>query len=149
MQFHWQTTPPVYLEKLNHIYRLLWHNKNKFEQVSHKVYDKQLRLTILTLVQEINQYAGELYSLIHSLGGRLHSTQTEVTEETTTLLPSDAEHDVLQFCEVHEKAMVRAYRAILNESYLYEGIREMIRSQLNGILCSFTQLRLLQSLKMS
>jgi hypothetical protein len=48
---------------------------------------------------------------------------------------------------LNERKMVSAYRDILNESFLYDGLRKLIRYQLNGILCSFTQLRLLYSVK--
>jgi len=50
---------------------------------------------------------------------------------------------------MNEKKMVFAYRDILNESLLYEGLRKMIRYQLNGVLVTFMQLRLLNSLKFS
>jgi len=42
-----------------------------------------------------------------------------------------------------EKKMTGAYREILNDPNLYEGLRSMMRYQLNGILCAFAQLKLL------
>ena len=42
-----------------------------------------------------------------------------------------------------EKKIINAYRKILNEPYLTAGVRVLIRTQLNGILYAFLQLKLL------
>src|SRR6185437_1416677 len=53
------------------------------------------------------------------------------------------EKGILIFCKMKEKKMTGAYREILNDPNLYEGLRSMMRYQLNGILCAFAQLKLL------
>ena len=42
-----------------------------------------------------------------------------------------------------KKKIINAYRKILNEPYLTAGVRALIRTQLNGILYAFLQLKLL------
>ena len=43
--------------------------------------------------------------------------------------------------------MISAYRDVLNEPYLFEGLRTIIRRQLNGIMYAFLQLKLLGGTK--
>ena len=141
-----QSSAPHLLEKVNQLCMLLWQGKKEFEQVAATIPDKEFRRTILTLAQESNQYANELTSQIHMLGGNSTSEMTDEPEhESNTKIFTD-EHEILDFCKMNEKKMVNAYRDILNESYLYEGLRIVIRYQLNGILCAFMQLKLLNSL---
>ena len=61
--------PPFLLDKMNHVCRLLWEGKKEYEQVATTMTNKDLRITMLTLAQESNQYACELSSQVHSLGG--------------------------------------------------------------------------------
>ena len=126
---------------------MLWQGKKEYEQVAATIPDKELRRTILTLAQETNQYAHELSSQIQSLSG---SASTAIVEEPEMEIETKVfrdENEILSYCRMNESKMVSAYRAILNESFLYEGLRKMIRYQLNGILCAFMQLKLLNSLR--
>ena len=61
--------PPFLLDKMNHVCKLLWQGKKEYEQVATTMTNKDLRITMLTLAQESNQYACELSSQVHSLGG--------------------------------------------------------------------------------
>jgi len=136
---------PLILEKINGLCRLLWEGKREFELVAANIPDKELRQAILTLAQENNQYAIELSSQIETLGGiPPKEIVHEIGQETDGNTFRD-ESEVLVFCKMSETKMLDAYREILNESFLYEGLRKMIRYQLNGILCAFTQLKLLSS----
>jgi hypothetical protein len=113
--------------------------------------NREIRHTILGLVQETKQYAYELVSHIQMLGGdtaQLHSG----IEFNFEGLPGQRnweiikeEKESIQFCVMTEKSIVKVYREILNEPFLYEGIRKMIRYQLNGMMHSFSQLRLLNA----
>jgi hypothetical protein len=55
------------------------------------------------------------------------------------------EKEILSICAACEKKMISAYREILNEPYLYDGVRNLIRSQFNGVLCAFLQVKLLNN----
>ena len=54
---------------MNNLCRVLRQEKKEFEQVATTLENKDLRSTILTLAQESNQYACELSSQIHTMGG--------------------------------------------------------------------------------
>lgn len=140
--------PPFILEKINDLCRLLWKEKKVYEKVASTIPDKELCRTILTLAQESNQYACELSSQIQTLGGAPQQEEICEPEMEVEMKIFHDETEMLTFCKENEQMMVSAYREILNEPYLYEGLRKMIRYQLNGILCAFMQIKLLDSLKL-
>ncbi len=145
-------TPPVIVEKINNLCSLLLQEQSDFEQVATQITDTELRCTVLTLAQNNHQYACELSSQVQAIRGTevpggLPLSLKPVTEIESCVFNN--ENEVLAFCKMNEKKMVFAYRDILNESALYEGLRKMIRYQLNSILVTFMQLRLLNSLKLS
>jgi len=148
-------TPPIIVEKINRLCRLLFQEQSAFEQAATHITDSALRCTVLTLAQNTHQYARELSSQVQTMrgveapGGIPISQQTVQQPATFDYGTFDNENEVLAFCKMNEKKMVFAYRDILNESALYEGLRKMIRYQLNGVLVTFMQLRLLNSLKLS
>lgn len=140
------------LEKINRLCGLLLKEQTEFEQAATLISDHALRCTVLTLAQNNHQYACELSSHVLCMQGieipgglpPLVSMMPASPADTPTLFNN--EHEVLDFCRMNEKKMVFAYRDILNDLTLYDGLRKMIRYQLNGILVSFMQLRLLNSL---
>ncbi len=147
IEFILYKAPPFLLEKMNNLYSLLRQEKKEFEQIAIKITNRDLRNTILSLAQETKQYACELSSQIHTLGGVPDiekNNESEWIEENKTL---NDDNEILIFCKMNEKKMIRAYREILNESSLYEGLRKMIRYQLNEILCSFMHVKELDALK--
>jgi rubrerythrin len=138
---------PFLLDKINSICSLLRQGKKEYEQVATTIEDKDLRCTILTLAQESNQYACELFSQIHTLGGTPEMEKNDDDELSDEIKNLYDEDEILTFCKMNEKKMVGAYQEILNESFLYEGLRKMIRYQLNQLLCNFMQVKQLASLK--
>ena len=140
--------PPFLLEKINKICSLLWQGKKEYEQVANTIADKDFRSTMLTLAQESNQYACELSSQIQTLGGILpleKMNEPKLNGKIKTL-HNDA-NKILSFCNRNEKKVIGAYEEVLNDSFLYEGLRKMIRYQLNEMLCAFMQVKQLSSLK--
>jgi len=138
---------PFIIEKINCLCRLLWQGKRAYEQAAANIPDKELRRTVLTLAQENNQYACELSSQIQSLGGTPANENSYKSEPEAGMNNFGDQSVIMTFCKMSEKKIVNAYREILNEPSLYEGLRKMIQYQLNGILCTFMQLKLLSSLK--
>jgi hypothetical protein len=55
------------------------------------------------------------------------------------------EEAILQSCQLSEKKMIVAYRNILNEPTLEDNLRNLLRNQLNGLACAFTQIKLLNA----
>jgi len=138
--------PNFLLEKMNTILSLLWQGKKQYEQVAVTVSDKDLSCTMLRIAQESNQYAHELSSQIQALGGapEIEKPDEAGLEEIKKL---NGDNEIITFCQKNEKKMISAYQEILKGSLLYEGLRKMIRYQLNEMLCAFMQIKQLRSLK--
>jgi len=145
--FNSPTAPSFLLEKMNNLCSLLRQEKNEFEQAATTITNKDLRITMLTLAQESNQYACELYSQIHTLGGMPDAEKNNEFEILHEHINLNDEDEIMSFCKKNEKKMIGAYQEILNESTLYEGLRKMIRYQLNEMLCAFMHVKQLNALK--
>ena len=140
--------PPFLLEKMNTLCTLLRQEKKEFEQFATTTTNKDLRITMLTLAQESNQYACELSSQIHTLGGAPEIEKINEPELKDEIKNLNDENEIMTFCQINEKKMISAYQEILNDSFLYEGLRKMIRYQLNEMMCIFMQVKQLRSLKL-
>jgi len=143
-------TPKAILEKLDRLLETLQRVKKTYEQTASTINNQQIRYTILGLAQESKQYANELMSHIEILGGSRErsSAEAEFVYEGAPAKNEwecDIEKDSLKDCTRSEKFLLQVYREVLNEPFLYENIRKMIRYQLNGILHSFAQLKLLNA----
>lgn len=122
-----------------------------YEHAAASVANTEFNQSINVLALENNQYECELSSQLQMLGADVESEASEAKgtndikfEQATqdgTILPCQ----ILQFCRESEKKLILAYRRILNEPYLAEGLRTLIRTQLNGILYAFLQLKLLNT----
>jgi hypothetical protein len=141
--------PKYLIDKLLLFLDFLKIEKEKYERAALAVSDRQMRYTITNLAQESNQYGCELLSQLRSLGANVKIGQPE-NDPTAPFKPiteagsgQDSDHTTLQFCRDSEKQMITAYRTILNEPFLMEDLRKLMRTQLNGILCAFLQLKLL------
>ena len=142
------SAPPIISDKINRLCHLLLTDKSIYESLASSVRHRALRDTILSLAQSSRQYACELSALIKSMGWRAIDINDDLPEEIPAAGEPEGDHEVLIFCQTTERNMVAAYRDILNESFPFEDLRKLIRQQLNGLLHSFTQLRLLNSLRL-
>ncbi|HTL08787.1 MAG TPA: DUF2383 domain-containing protein [Chitinophagaceae bacterium] len=142
--------PAFVLEKLDILFKLLKERKSEYEAFACKVNDKQLKRTVLSLAQETNQYANELWSQIESMGGRVllmyegEGDVPEVSYVPDSMLRLEHQDEILTSCEISEQKMILAYRNVLNEPFLHENLRKLIRCQLNGLMSAFMQLKLLK-----
>lgn len=148
--------PQYIVERLSHLMDILRNEKEKYERASLTIEDKQLKQNINILALENNQYVCELTSQLKSLGAYECIETDGVKNDTvdTSVIMTEEEQpllniSVLQFCKDSEKKMISAYREVLNEPYLAEGLRTLIRRQLNGIMYAFLQLKLLQDTRYS
>jgi len=146
--------PQYIVERLSHLMDILRHEKEKYEQASLTIHDKQFKQNISILAQENSQYVSELTSQLKSLGvyDCIDAPEKAVADKQPVVpdINSDevnANMTILQFCKDSEKKMISAYRDVLNEPYLFEGLRTIIRRQLNGIMYAFLQLKLLEGTK--
>jgi hypothetical protein len=144
--------PAFVLEKLDILFQLLKERKAEYEIFAGKVNDKHLKRTVLTLAQETNQYAIELSSQIETMGGEIKKGQDKRSMPASSMMPmvenaviAAGQDEILKSCEVSETKMIMAYRTILNEPFLHDNLRKLIRCHLNGLTHAFMQLRLLNT----
>jgi len=139
-------TPGVILDKLTRLLNALQEVKNNYEQVAKRIQNLPLRLSLLGLAQESKQYANELIAHIETLGGKLQDrlksdfNRVEDAAEVSEL-PGNTE-DLVQL-NLGEQMLLKTYRDVLNEPFLYDTIRQMVRYQQNGLLHCFSQIRML------
>jgi uncharacterized protein (TIGR02284 family) len=144
-------TPLLILDKLYGLLSVLQEAKKTYEELAATFKNKELGQSIFSLAQESKQYASELSSQIQSLGGEARDIEEKIEMEKTGIddgkewAIQEQEKVTLKLCADHEASMVKAYREVLHEPFLHEGIRKMIRYQLNGMLFAFSQLKLLNA----
>ncbi len=139
-------TPGIILDKLTRLLNALQEVKNYYEQVAKRIQNQQLKLSLLGLAQESKQYANELIAHIETLGGilqdRVKTDCNRVIESTEIQeLPGSAVD--LVGLKLGEQKVMKTYREVLNEPFLYDTIRQMVRYQQNGLLHCFSQIRML------
>ena len=139
-------TPGIILDKLTRLLNALQEVKNNYEQVAKRIQNLQLRLSLLALAQESKQYANELIAHIETLGGKM---QDKIKTDCNRVDEPDSNVEVpgymvdLVQLNLGEQLVLKTYREVLNEPFLYDTIRQMIRYQQNGLLHCFSQIRML------
>jgi len=141
-------TPAVILDKLTRLLNALQTVKNNYEQTALRIRNKQLSLSLLALAQESKQYANELMAHIETLGGKLgEQLKTDFNRMGSgdePLVTTDGKMDLREM-NLGEQLLMKTYREILNEPFLYDNIRRIIRYQQNGLMHCFSQLKMLYS----
>jgi hypothetical protein len=139
-------TPAVILDKLTRLLNALQTVKNNYEQTALRIRNKQLRLSLLALAQESKQYANELMAHIETLGGKLSEQLRAEFNRTGSgegaPAPTDGTTDLREM-NLGEQLLMKTYRDILNEPFLYDNIRRIVRYQQNGLMHCFSQLKML------
>ena len=139
-------TPGIILDKLNRLLHALQDVKNNYERTAKNIQNKQLKLSLLGLAQESKQYANELIAHIETLGGRLHErfkTDFNRVEDDLQLAENSDSKEEMKQLNIGEQLVLKTYRDVLNEPFLYDTIRQMVRYQQNGLLHCFSQIRML------
>ena len=139
-------TPAVILEKLTRLLSALQTVKNNYEQTALRIRNNQLRMSLLALAQESKQYANELMAHIETLGGKLNEqVKTDFNRmgsNSEEPLMTEGKSDLREL-NLGEQLLMKTYRDVLNEPYLYDNIRRIIRYQQNGLMHCFSQLKML------
>jgi hypothetical protein len=139
-------TPGIILDKLTRLLNALQEVKNNYEQVAKRIQNLQLKLSLLGLAQESKQYANELIAHIETMGGKLQDrikTDFNRVEEVGGNVEVPGYMVDLVQLNLGEQLVLKTYREVLNEPFLYDTIRQMIRYQQNGLLHCFSQIRML------
>ena len=146
--------PSYVIQKLFQLLDVLKSERDKYSQAASTITDRQLRDNISVLAQENNQYACELLSQLQILGTDNYDQNVAHISAAKSPQPLPSEMadtgaqstgSILQHCRDSEKRMIGIYRQILNEPFLMEDIRRLMRCQLNGIMYAFLRLKLLSS----
>ena len=137
----------AFFENIKDLCGLLWQRKKEYEQLAAALTDKALSRTILMLAQECHQYACELSAQLQCLGGPAPGEKMQAPRATIDAKSYRNESAVLRFCKRQENKTVRAYRKLLRKAYFHEGVRQMIRYQLEGLRGAVVQLNLLTAVK--
>ena len=139
-------TPGIIVEKLTRLLNALQTVKDNYEQTALRIRNKQLRLSLLGLAQESKQYANELIAHIETLGGKMNERFkgdfNRMDSNDAHLVLMDGKTDLREM-NLGEQLLMKTYREILNEPFLYDNIRQMIRYQQNGLMHCFSQLKML------
>ena len=138
--------PAPVAKKIDRLFRLLVKEKEDFEQVAGHITDHALRCTVLSLAQQNNQYAAELSSYLQCTGATGVKPAKKAPAQTGTDRVFSNEKGVLAFCRNNEKKIATAYRKVVQEAALYDGLKEIIGYQQKGIAAACMQLQLLNSL---
>jgi hypothetical protein len=141
-------TPGAILERLTRLLDALQTVKNNYEQTALRIRNKQLRISLLGLAQESKQYANELIAHIETLGGELNDqfkgefNRMEASSSQGYLALEEGKADLREM-NLGEQSLMKAYRDVLNEPFLYDNVRRIIRYQQNGLMHCFSQLKVL------
>jgi hypothetical protein len=134
--------------KLSNLSSFLNEACKEFEDASKSVTEKDITMSVRSLIVETKQYIEELNSQVVSLSAKNISYKINDKEEVKSdplankYLPA---RNMIEQCCNAEVFFERAYRLILNEQFPYTALRQMLTYQLNGIKCAFMQLKLLKS----
>src|SRR5438309_1928488 len=134
--------------KLSNLSSFLNEACNEFEDASKSVTEKDVTMSVRSLIVETKQYIEELNCQVESLSAKNISDKINDKEEVKSMPLTNkhlsASNMIEQCCEA-EVYFEKAYRIILNEQFPYTALRQMLTYQLNGIKCAFMQLKLLKS----
>src|SRR5277367_5042017 len=136
----------IVITSLSELCDALIERKRKCEQIARKIGNEQLRITIINLEQLNIQYAHELNSQIQSLGGEfkdsdiLSHAQTQADLDQTKI---NVKKETLNICSKIEYPIIKLYRRILRQPLLNASLKKIIQYQMNGIMCTTLQLKLL------
>jgi len=138
----------VDLDKLNELRSALLEGIRKCGEVVLSVNNEPLKKTILTLEQQSNQYANELNAQIQALGGHEQIKQDEQTDSNISKKKRklNIEKQALTICGKIEKSVISLYKKMLHEQLANEGLKKMIKYQMDGIMCTTLELKLLSKL---
>jgi len=123
----------------------------RFKETASAVPNKTLQRIITSIAVESDQYAHELSQHLESIGLEKVPEEeacdcNELMEHIETVGTANNAESILQAWNKSENIFVKAYRDVLNEYFPYEGLRNMISYQLNGLKCAFMKMRLLNEL---
>jgi uncharacterized protein (TIGR02284 family) len=137
----------VVITSLSELCNALLEGKKKCEEIARKIGNDQIRKTIINLEQLNIQYANELNSMIRSMGGESGNSEALAHPLTRAGDSWDFKINVgnatMNICSKVEYPIIKLYRKILQQPLLSASLKKIIQYQMNGIMCTTLQLKLL------
>jgi len=136
------------ITSLTELYNALLDGKRKCEEIALKISNEQLRKTIINLEQLNIQYARELNAQIQSLGGeatRENMDPSSVSGESDHSGKINVGRETMNICSKVEYPIIKLYRKMLRQPFLNSSLQKIIQYQMNGIMCTTLQLKLLST----
>jgi hypothetical protein len=137
----------VVITSLSELCAALLEGKKKCEDIARKISNEQLRKTIINLEQLNIQYAHELHAQIQSLGGKFNNMELEGQEKHSLEDAGDKIDNIqkatMNICSKIEYPIIKLYRRILQQPVVNSSLKKIIQYQMNGIMCTTLQLKLL------
>lgn len=137
--------PAAVVESLRKLFSVLNGENINFQRAVNITDDRQLKNTLLQFIQSTKQYANELKCQIESLGGGIVINDSILPDNKgSDNLTMNNSKEILEYCCNCEVRVLSAYREILNQSFILKDLRGIMRHQLNDMLCSFLQFKMLK-----
>jgi hypothetical protein len=139
---------PVELKRLSELRSALLDGIKKCGEVAFSVANLTLRKTILALENQSSQYLNEINRQIEILGGKaqdislqqnlsLHITRGKKNEN------NNVTRQALKICNKIENSVIHLYGKMLKEPFENNHLQQLIRYQMDGIMRTTLQLKLL------
>ena len=140
--------------KLCNMLSFLKQTTSEFETIANSVDDKDFKMALQGISVQANQYANELASQLKCMDVYYLSPFTHFKRDEVFILAHEVNADkskknIRSICDQSELFFKTAYEDILNIDFTYPFLKDIIRSQFNGIHSAFMQMRLLNTFKLN
>lgn len=141
------------LAKISTLIYSLSHTKEEIEMVADEVDDCKLRIALNGLSQESSIFANELCMQFKNSGLYFPKLSIEELQGSNTMIEGEVMEgpgDELSYiCRKNESFLMAAYNLLLNESFLFPGLRDIMNYQLDALKSAFLKIKLLNSARFS
>ena len=139
---------PVGLKRLSELRSVLLDGIKKCGEVAFSIANDTLRKTLLTLEQQSKQYLNEINSQIEVLGGKPKYASFQQNPALNFIKEkkkptNNLEKQALKVCGKIESSVIHLYSKILREPFENDNLKKLIQYQMNGIMRTTLQLKLL------
>jgi hypothetical protein len=134
------------IQNLNELTIALEQGKKKYDQIVFTVPDPKIRKSLLSIERQSSEYAEELIAQIKKMGGEFQPTPAVCMVDSLENRVKNIEKEVLQICRRIERSIIRLYGKMLKDPIVTDQLRDLIRSQMIGIMGSMQHLKLLTKL---
>jgi hypothetical protein len=134
------------IQNLNELTIALEQGKKKYDQIVFTVPDPKIRKSLLSIERQSSEYAEELIAQIKKMGGDFQPNPAVCMVDSLENRVKNIEKEVLQICRRIERSIIRLYGKMLKDPIVTDQLRDLIRSQMIGIMGSMQHLKLLTKL---